>query len=412
MIRNEDTNAINDIDNRFLPPTAQRLLSSVSFTQTETISGLSVVVVRADGVVESLGHLRLMDLVRRLWPNDSNITRNLRVLTDKTKQDFLLKPVNTGILVRTDFVRAFVEADRVVFLRNEGATFTRFLQEFVQDLRHLDAERQFMFWTVECIVCAALSIHTVRLSVLRPVAKDVMDNLAVDHSEEAFLRLYPVKTAVSSLTEQLRPIVQCLSDSENLGDHGGGHNLRASQEDTEDAEDLDDVLDIWSHSADELMGDVVELTRMIDDAMRFLDASLSCARNRLLVFETMSQLVSVALSLGALVGGIFGMNLTSGLENVPGLFLAVSLGIIIAGLGIVLLTWRRITQSWHHYTRHSAQYGNNRFFRELGSDNYVMSLAENFEDGEISQKAFEQVVRDLQEPALARISNDISYTFT
>jgi len=146
--------------------------------------------------------------------------------------------------------------------------------------------------------------------------------------------------------------------------------------------------------------------------MRFLDASLSCARNRLLVFETMSQLVSVALSLGALVGGIFGMNLTSGLENVPGLFLAVSLGIIIAGLGIVLLTWRRITQSWHHYTRHSAQYGNNRFFRELGSDNYVMSLAENFEDGEISQKAFEQVVRDLQEPALARISNDISYTFT
>jgi len=312
----------------------------------------------------------------------------------------LLKPVSTGILVRTDFVRAFVEVDRVVFLKNDSPIFHRFLEEFLEDLHNLDAQRPFRFWAAECIVCAALSIHTVRLSVLRPVAMDIMDNLSVDHSEEAFLRLYPVKTAVSSLTERLRPIVQCLSDAENLEEHG--MEGRTSKEDIEEAEDLDDILDIWSHSADELMGDVVELSRRIDDAMRFLDASLSCARNRLLIFEVMSQLVSVALDLGAMVSGIFGMNLTSGLENTRGMFLGVSLGIVIAGLGIVLLTWRRITKSWTHYTRHSARYGNNRFFRELPSDKYVMSLAANFEDGEISQTAFEQVLRDLQEPALAR----------
>jgi magnesium transporter len=342
-----------------------------------------------------------VDLVKVLWPNKTtNITRNVRVLTDKTKQDFLLKPVSSGILVRTDFVRAFVEADRVVFFRNDSATFNRFLEEFVEDLRNLDSQRPFRFWAVECIVCAALSIHTVRLSVLRPVAQEIMDNLAVDHSEEAFLRLYPVKTAVSSLAERLRPIVQCLSDAENLEEHG--MEGRTSKEDIEEAEDLDDILDIWSHSADELMGDVVELSRRIDDAMRFLDASLSCARNRLLIFEVMSQLVSVALDLGAMVSGIFGMNLTSGLEETPGMFIGVSVGIIVIGLVIVLFTWRRITKSWTHYTRHSARYGNNRFFRELGSDNYVMALAANFEDGEISQKAFDQVLQDLQEPALAR----------
>jgi magnesium transporter len=348
-----------------------------------------------------------VDLVKVLWPNKTtNITRNVRVLTDKTKQDFLLKPVSSGILVRTDFVRAFVEADRVVFFRNDSATFNRFLEEFVEDLRNLDSQRPFRFWAVECIVCAALSIHTVRLSVLRPVAQEIMDNLAVDHSEEAFLRLYPVKTAVSSLAERLRPIVQCLSDADQLEEHGIVENPRGQapslQEGAEEAEDLDDILDIWSHSADELMGDIVELGRKIDDAMRFLDASLSCARNRLLIFEVMSQLVSVALGVGALVSGIFGMNLTSGLEETPGMFIGVSVGIIVIGLVIVLFTWRRITKSWTHYTRHSARYGNNRFFRELGSDNYVMALAANFEDGEISQKAFDQVLQDLQEPALAR----------
>ena len=40
-------------------------------------------------------------------------------MNEERQHKLLLKPVNTGMLVRTDFVRAFVKVDREVFLKNE-----------------------------------------------------------------------------------------------------------------------------------------------------------------------------------------------------------------------------------------------------------------------------------------------------
>ena len=87
-----------------------------------------------------------------------------------------------------------------------------------------------------------------------------MDLLALDESVEASLRLY---------------------------------------NDIDEAEGSGDTLDIWPHSADGLMGDAVEFGLLIDVPISFRDASLSCARNRSLIFGLISRLVSVTLGLEA-----------------------------------------------------------------------------------------------------------------
>ena len=66
----------------------------------------------------------------------------------------------------------------------------------------------FRYWTVECVVCAALSTHAVRLPVPRLVAMDVMDTLAVDQCG-GFLVVVLCEAAISSFTGLLAVVLFC-----------------------------------------------------------------------------------------------------------------------------------------------------------------------------------------------------------
>merc|ERR1712050_371834 len=77
---------------------------------------------------------------------------------------------------------------------------------------------------------------------------------------------------------------------------------------------MEEMLEMWLHCAEEIMADAIEMSTNIEDATRFLQASMSYLRNRLLRLELLAMVVSVALGFGALVSGIFGMNLKSGIE--------------------------------------------------------------------------------------------------
>merc|ERR1719491_1559457 len=68
----------------------------------------------------------------------------------------------------------------------------------------------FDVWIVECIVCANVTLHALRLQVLKPVVTSILDNVKVDDPQDSILQLYPVKMAVNTFIEQLRPLVQCL----------------------------------------------------------------------------------------------------------------------------------------------------------------------------------------------------------
>lgn len=61
-----DTHAIEDIDSRLLPERVQPLLSSIDFTHTEAISDVSVVVVRADGVIEAVARYQKVTQVTKV----------------------------------------------------------------------------------------------------------------------------------------------------------------------------------------------------------------------------------------------------------------------------------------------------------------------------------------------------------
>merc|ERR1719189_726109 len=157
-----------------------------------------------------------------------------------------------------------------------------------------------------------------------------------------------------------------------------------------DTKGIEEILETWAATAQEVMADASELSTNIDDAAHFAEASLSYLRTRLLRMELAAMIVSLALTFGAMVGGIFGMNLKSGLEEKDGMFVGVVASmigvcvIIMLGLGYLYIRGKR------HYRANCARYGNNLFFHHIEDDAYVLRSVD---------AGLEGIFQDLRTPA-------------
>lgn len=424
------------------------LLSSLSFSEHEGLAGLSAQILSDDGHLRSETNVKLTDLVRTLWPGEptEGHCRTLRLLSDWTKKDFLLKLNRRSILVRSDIVRALIEPTRAVLIGDdESPTFRAFRIE-LQDLilQRSAEERSFESSVVESIVCANVTIQIMRFQVLSPVARTTLDNIRLDASEEGVMQLYPVKAALSTFTEQMKPIVHCLnhllhSGAEHdvaLGRLRAASSTRPSRQGSfvvdvpsdalsglsgsfqqptaleEEHPDLEEILDNWHNTAKEVMDDATELSSNTEDAMRFLDASMSCMRNRLLKLEYMVMVPTLAMTFGNLVAGIFGMNLDADNDfwKIRNWFYYAVAFIIVSGLMIGGFLLFLVQRSRNFYSNHSERFGNNVFFRRVGDDEYILSLIGTgnepraisrgnsgvFDDGAIRSA----VMNDLKAPAL------------
>lgn len=465
------------------PSSGARLLGGIS-SKIEREPGVSAIILWDNGERDTYESVRLLELTRKCWADESTealelLCRRLRFLHDTSKKDFLLRSSGEMIFVRSDFVRAVIEPNRVIFLGVENKTFDQFFREMEGELEselakeiqlkeNSDASkpfnnRPFQIWVVDCIVCANVTLHNLRLQVLAPVAQSILDNIRLDRCEDAILQLYPVKMALSTFIEQVRPLVHCLlhgseDGRENRGSlaarpigrctdswnkdswtektpkNGSLHsgNMRALEvedqhkvtfhvdssrrvrRESEDHESLssfpmemrpgslEEVLDNWTHNAEEMMADATELSGSMDDAIRFLEASMSCMRNRLLQLELGTEVTALVFALGALVSGIFGMNLHTGIEDAPGYFVMVVVFIVGCGGMIVAFALWVIWRSKRHYQDHSARFGNNMFFRSFGDDEYILrELGTRITDtGALPDDVLTRVLQDLQKPAL------------
>lgn len=340
-------------------------------------------------------NIRLLDLVKQEWPEQcpNSLIGSLRSLNDKRKHDFLLRVTPESVFIRAAFIQAVIEPSRVIFLGTDNETFQVFLREFLLDLENLEEPEchSFRNWVLECILCAAVTLHSLRLQVLKPVVATIIENVSLDKPEDSVLQLYHLKVAMSSFTEQVRPLAEGIQ--EHVEDEKNSHHS-----------EFEEIVDRWREDIEDVMVEAEQICKGVEDATRFLEASMSCMRNKLLWFELVAEGMMLAVGMGALISGIFGMNLTSGLENADGWFWSVAGGIFLLGSMAVMITFWFIRRSKHYYSRHTARFGNNKFFRHVDDNLYVLKQYEgvyNIDESEdqLSKASLACLLRDLQEPS-------------
>eukprot|EP00927_Polykrikos_kofoidii_P061002 TRINITY_DN55897_c0_g1_i1.p1 TRINITY_DN55897_c0_g1~~TRINITY_DN55897_c0_g1_i1.p1 ORF type:complete len:649 (-),score=60.59 TRINITY_DN55897_c0_g1_i1:450-2396(-) len=159
----------------------------------------------------------LSELASVLWPTRANNPdgalkhkyKALRLLEGQSAK-FVLRVISEDILVLTERIYCLVEVDRVIFMGPSTPLRQAFIGEFCQGLRRDPMKKNFNMWAVECIICATLTVHQIRMQALKPVLSTVLSSVDFNASKETTLQLYPLKTTLSDLLDRVRPLVNGL----------------------------------------------------------------------------------------------------------------------------------------------------------------------------------------------------------
>ena len=105
-------------------------------------------------------------------------------------------------------------------------------------------------------------------------------------------------------------------------------NLNLANNQT-DLEDLEQILDFFVADIEEIEAKVHMVVELMEDTDSFVSTHQDNVRNELMKMGLVIDILALTLGFGAVVGGIFGMNLKNNLEDSPSAFMFVLVGMVL-----------------------------------------------------------------------------------
>jgi len=269
------------------------------------------------------------------------------------------------ISIRTSFVSALIENDTVLFFHGDNPMFTAYLNEFLNLIP--DVPGRFDLFVLDSLLAASLKIVKTQLQGLKHAVEATM----VEARRIDPTRLFPVSRSVKRLHTTTRSMNLVLK-SLVMGPMCASGEMR-------------DILQSWYKGGEDVMSDLHTLMNELDEAREHINASMDQARNRYLVLEVLITIITLSFSFGALVSGIFGMNLRNSVEDDKNMFSIVVGSIILIGTLIVIFSF------WYFYrSSPEAQFNKIYQFSKSYSDerHLLQQLLQN-QDANRSLRSFD-----------------------
>lgn len=111
-----------------------------------------------------------------------------------------------------------------------------------------------------------------------------------------------------------------------------------------DHEEIELLIENYAQAVDGSLAKVLVMIKDIDSAMATCSLRLDTARNKLLGVDLIVNSVTSAAAVGALIAGLFGMNLESGVTEAPYWFWTI-FGIIVSGIPTMVILFYFIIKS-------------------------------------------------------------------
>ena len=147
-------------------------------------------------------------------------------------------------------------------------------------------------------------------------------------------RLLAVKKSLAEFEQNVelvrRTVWNILSDDEAM------INLYLTNTDIQvgEQEEVELLLTSIVADLDEILTEIKILIDMIEDTDQFISAHLDSVRNEIIKMSLFIEIGALVMAVGAVVSGVFGMNLTNTLEENPYAFIIVCCGIIFTMLAM------------------------------------------------------------------------------
>ncbi len=157
-------------------------------------------------------------------------------------------------------------------------------------------------------------------------------------SDSTFEQLLHLKKKLSKLDTNVEEIeaeiTEILEDDDDLSD------LYLGTKKPSDTDEIESVLENALEQIEDTSYRVEDLKENIDDTQEILTLKLDSMRNIIIKFDLLVTAVTCVLALLAVITGMYGMNLHSGIEKDPSAFWTVSwilVGLFVVALGFFLV---------------------------------------------------------------------------
>lgn len=252
-----------------------------------------------------------------------------------------------AVLINVLHIRALVKADAVVLFDTYGSADSRLHSVFLYHLEHnLKAKGTglpYEFRAIESILLSVLSALEAEMVFIRNLVGGLLAEMEDNIDHDRFKRLLHYSRRLAAFKNRAKlveeAIDEVLTQDEDMNAMYLTDKLNNVPRAIHDHEDLELLLESFSKQVEEIVNEAENIEANVQSTQEIVELILDSNRNALLTLDLKVSILTLGVGTGALVAGLFGMNLTSHLETHPYGFYALSaaatgLAIFVAWTGL------------------------------------------------------------------------------
>ncbi|TFK49290.1 Mg2+ transporter protein cora-like protein [Heliocybe sulcata] len=257
-----------------------------------------------------------------------------------------------AFLVNILHIRALVKADTVILFDTYGSVDSRLHSVFLYHLEHnLKAKGSgspYEFRALDSILLSVLSALEAEMVFIRNLVGGLLAELEDDIDHDRFKRLLHYSRRLASFQNRAKLVQQAIDEvleqDEDLDAMCLTEKKESQTHTAHDHSELEVLLESFSKQVEEIVTEANNIDANVQSTQEIVELMLDSNRNSLLALDLKVSIGTMGLGAGALVAGLFGMNLKSTLEETDWGFLGMTaLSGVVAG-SVAWAGLRRLAQ--------------------------------------------------------------------
>ncbi|KAG5437733.1 hypothetical protein PCANB_000446 [Pneumocystis canis] len=249
-----------------------------------------------------------------------------------------------SILINLLHIRALLKADAVLLFNVYGSTDTHTQSVFMYDLE--GKLRQGSKAMGEAIMISVSTALNAEMKFLNSLVKEVLSQLEEDINRERIRNLLIYSKKVSAFAQKATLIRNALNEILDQDEDLAAMYLTEKQQGKirphDQHDEIELLLESYLKQTDEIVQSVNNLVSNIKNTEEIVNIILDANRNSLMLLELKVSILTLAISSGAIIAGLLGMNLKNFMEHWPYAFASISFFVFFVATIVGTLGLRKI----------------------------------------------------------------------
>lgn len=237
-----------------------------------------------------------------------------------------------ALLINFLHIRALVKSDTVILFDTYGSADSRLHSVFLYHLEHnLKAKGSglpYEFRALESILLSVLSALEAEMVFIRNLVGGLLAELEDDIDRDKFKRLLHYSRRLVSFRNRAKLVGEALEEvleqDEDMNAMYLTDKVAGVERDTHEHEEIEILLESFAKQVEEIVNEAETIEGNVQSTQEIVELILDTNRNSLLALDLKVSIATMGIGVGTLIAGLFGMNLTSHLEESHYAFYAMS----------------------------------------------------------------------------------------